>query len=162
MPAAYVEAIKYALGDQVAALATLRGKLYDLEEAGRLGFFHEVVEPDDLMSTAIGYARCITPDCNTAYAMSKKALQDGVLRQIDERTVALDELLPQGMTDPGNRRPRTVADERSCKSKGDEAQPRGFQESLERLRRPRADTAGVGRPTCHWRSNCALSDLQDD
>src|SRR5262249_51207159 len=28
MPAAYVEIIKYALGDQVAALATLRGKLY--------------------------------------------------------------------------------------------------------------------------------------
>ncbi len=55
------------------------------------------------MSIAIGYARCITPDCNTAYAMSKKALQVGVLRQIDERTVALDELLPQDMTDPGNR-----------------------------------------------------------
>ena len=33
MPAAYVEIIKYALGDQVGALATLRGKLYDLWEA---------------------------------------------------------------------------------------------------------------------------------
>ena len=104
MPAAYVEIIKYALGDQVGALATLRGKLYDLEEATRLGFFHEVVEPEQLLSTAIDYARCITPDCNTAYAMSKKALQDGVLRQIDERTVALDVLLPQGMSDSGNRR----------------------------------------------------------
>jgi enoyl-CoA hydratase len=103
MPSAYVEIIKYALGDQVAALTTLRGKLYELQEAERLGFFHQVVEPDDLMPTAISYARCITPDCNTAYAMSKKALQDGVLRQIDERTVALDELLPKGMSDPGNR-----------------------------------------------------------
>ena len=35
MPAAYVEIIKYALGDQVGALATLRGKLYALDEAGR-------------------------------------------------------------------------------------------------------------------------------
>jgi hypothetical protein len=70
------------LGDQIAALATLRGKLYELDEAARLGFFHEVVEPDKLLATAISYARCITPDCNTAYAMSKKALQDGVLRQI--------------------------------------------------------------------------------
>jgi enoyl-CoA hydratase len=104
MPAAYVEIIKYALGDQVGALATLRGKLYELEEATRLGFFHEVVEPDRLLPTAIGYARCITPDCNTAYAMSKTALQDAVLRQIEERTVALDDQLAAGMSDPGNRR----------------------------------------------------------
>jgi enoyl-CoA hydratase len=27
-----------------------------------------------------------------------------VLRQIDERTVALEALLPQGVSDPGNRR----------------------------------------------------------
>ena len=104
MPAAYVEIIKYALGDQVGALTTLRGKLYDAGGGGRLGFFHEVVEPDQLLSTAISYAKCISPDCNTAYAMSKKALQDGVLRQIEERTVALDERLPAGMSDPGNRR----------------------------------------------------------
>jgi enoyl-CoA hydratase len=103
MPAAYVEIIKYALGEQVGALTTLRGKLYDLDKATRLGFFHEVVEPEQLLATAIDYARCITPACNTAYAMSKKALQDGVLRQIDERTVALDALLPQGMSDAGNR-----------------------------------------------------------
>src|SRR5262245_42649645 len=104
MPAAYVEIIKYALGEQVAALATLRGKLYELDEAARLGFFHEIVEPEQLLATAIAYGRCITPDCNTAYAMSKRALQDGVLRQIDERTVTLDSLLPQGMSDSGNRR----------------------------------------------------------
>jgi enoyl-CoA hydratase len=104
MPAAYVEIIKYALGEQVGALTTLRGKLYDLEEAERLGFFHEVVAPDKLLGTAINWARCITPDCNVAYAMSKKALQDGVLRQIEERTAALDEHLPAGMSDAGNRR----------------------------------------------------------
>lgn len=104
MPAAYVEIIKYALGDQVGALATLRGELYGLEQAAKLGFFHEVVEPDQLMATAIRYARCITPDCNTAYAMSKKALQDSVMRQIEERTVTLDAQLPAGMSDAGNRR----------------------------------------------------------
>jgi len=104
MPAAYVEIIKYALGEQVAALATLRGTLYHLDEASRLGFFHEVVAPEQLLPTAIGYAKCITPDCNTAYAMSKKALHDSALRQIDERAVALDEQLPAGMADAGNRR----------------------------------------------------------
>lgn len=104
MPAAYVEIIKYALGDQVGALTTLCGKLYTLQEAERLGFFHEVVEPEQLLATAIGYARCITPDCNTAYAMSKKALHDSVMRQIEERTVALDDHLPAGMGDEGNRR----------------------------------------------------------
>lgn len=104
MPAAYVEIIKYALGEQVGALTTLTGKLYDLNEAERLGFFHEVVEPEKLLATAISYAKCITPDCNTAYAMSKKALQDGVMRQIDERTVTLDDKLPEGMGDAGSRR----------------------------------------------------------
>lgn len=104
MPAAYVEIIKYALGDQVGALTTLRGKLYELEEAERLGFFHEVVEPADLLPVAIRYAQCITVDCNTAYAMSKAALQDSVMRQIEERTVALDKSLPAGMSDSGNRR----------------------------------------------------------
>ncbi len=104
MPAAYVEIIKYTLGDKVGALATLSGKLYTLQEAERLGFFHEVVEPEQLLATAIGYARCITPDCNTAYAMSKKALHDSVMRQIEERTGALDDYLPAGMGDEGNRR----------------------------------------------------------
>lgn len=104
MPAAYVEIIKYALGDKVGALTTLRGELYGLEAAERLGFFHEVVEPDQLLPTAIRYARCITPDCNVAYAMSKRALQDATNRQIDERTVALDAQLPVGMSDPGNRK----------------------------------------------------------
>src|SRR5262245_58715434 len=104
MPAAYVEIIKDALGDQIAALGTLRGKLYERDEAARLGFFHEIVEPHELLAAAVSYARCITPDCNTAYAMSKAALQDGVLRQIEERTVTLDERLPAGMSDAGNRR----------------------------------------------------------
>lgn len=104
MPAAYVEIIKYTLGERVAALTTLRGQLYDLEQAQALGFFHEVVQPEQLIATAIDYARCITPDCNVAYAMSKKALQDGVMRQIHERTVALDAQLPAGMSDAGNRR----------------------------------------------------------
>lgn len=104
MPAAYVEIIKYALGDKVGALATLFGKLYTLEEAEHLGFFHEVVEPEQLLATAIGYAKCITPDCNTAYAMSKKALHDSVMRQIEERTVVLDDHLPAGMGDAGSRR----------------------------------------------------------
>ncbi len=36
--------------------------------------------------------------------MSKKALQDGVMRQIEERAVSLDERLPAGMSDEGNRR----------------------------------------------------------
>lgn len=104
MPAAYVEIIKYTLGEKVGALATLTGRLYEFDEAERLGFFHEVVEADQLIARAIDYAKCIKPDCNVAYAMSKKALQDSVMRQIEERTVALDANLPAGMSDDGNRR----------------------------------------------------------
>ncbi|MCS4063824.1 enoyl-CoA hydratase/isomerase family protein [Pseudomonas putida] len=104
MPAAYVEIIKYALGTKVGALTTLKGELYSLEEAEKLGFFHEVVEESELLSRAIAYARCITPDCNVAYAMSKKALQDAVIQQIEQRTTLLDSELPAGMSDAGNRR----------------------------------------------------------
>jgi enoyl-CoA hydratase len=119
MPAAYIEIIKYALGDQVGALTTLRGLLYTLGDSEKLGFFHEVVEPDQLLSTAIRWAKCISPDCNTAYAMSKKAMQDSVVRQIEERTTALDELLPQGMSDEGNgraqdRRRTSMPSPRAC------------------------------------------------
>jgi enoyl-CoA hydratase len=64
------------------------------------------VAPDAPLRTAINWAKCITPDCNAAYAMSKRALQDGVLRQIEERTVALDEHLPAGMSDRDNRMAR--------------------------------------------------------
>ncbi|MEQ1648234.1 MAG: hypothetical protein ABL898_06585 [Hyphomicrobiaceae bacterium] len=35
--------------------------------------------------------------------MAKKAPQNGVMCQIEERTVALDPLLPEGMSDQGNR-----------------------------------------------------------
>ena len=112
MPAAYIEIIKYALGGPVAALATLRSSC-ELDEASRLGFFHEVVEPDKLLETAISYARCITPDCNTAYAMSKRALQDGVVRQIEERTVALDALL-RWRERRAIGRLRIAADKKSC------------------------------------------------
>src|SRR5215510_5468414 len=104
MPAAYVEIIKYALGDQVGALTTLRGLLYTTAQAEKLGFFHEVVDPEHLLITSIRWAKCITSDCNAAYAMSKKALHDGVMRQIEERTVALDAMLAEGMSDEGNRR----------------------------------------------------------
>lgn len=103
MPAAYVEIIKYALGPKVAALTTLSSQIYTLEEAESLGFFHAVVETDDLLPKAIQWAKCITPDCNTAYAMSKQALQDEVMRQIDESSGALDAELPHGLSDEGNR-----------------------------------------------------------
>lgn len=104
MPAAYVEIIKYTLGEKIGALATLRGLLYSLEEARDLGFFHDVVEENTLLPTAISWAKCISQDCNTAYAMSKKALQDNVMRQIEQRTVALDAVLAEGMADKGNRK----------------------------------------------------------
>ena len=51
MPAAYVEIIKYALGVQVGAPTTLRGLLYTTDEAEKLGFFSEVVEPEHLLAT---------------------------------------------------------------------------------------------------------------
>jgi enoyl-CoA hydratase len=104
MPAAYVEIIKYALGDRIAALATLGSQLYGLEAAEELGFFHESAEPDQLLTVAIGWAKCVSPDSNQAYSMSKKALQDGVIRQIEERATVLDSVLAEGISEEGSRR----------------------------------------------------------
>lgn len=104
MFAGYCEILKYALGDRVASLVALRAKIYDFKEAEGLGFFHEVVEPEQLLGTAISYAKCISPDANEAYAMSKRGLQDSVLRHMHERAPAIDEMLSAVIGSPGSRR----------------------------------------------------------
>ena len=50
--------------------------------------------------------------------MSKKALQDGVMRQIEERTVALDAHIPAGMGDTGNRKAQDRRRQEIMKKKG--------------------------------------------
>src|ERR1700712_1231059 len=98
MPAAFVEIIKYALGAQTAALMILTGKLYPLEQASKLGLFHEVVQESDLLSRALSFARSSSTDSNLAYSMSKEALQDDAIQRIEQRAAILDQQWPAGIS----------------------------------------------------------------
>ena len=104
MPAAYVEIIKYALGDQVGALATLRGELYATRGGRAPG----------LLPRGRG-SRAAAVHGHRATQVHHAGLQHG-LRDVEEgpagRRVAADRrahggvgrTAAAGMSDPGNRR----------------------------------------------------------
>jgi enoyl-CoA hydratase len=80
----FTEIIRYAIGTPLAAKATLTGKTYGSKEALELGIVDALVPETDLLSEAISIAKSIAPDCLTAYAFSKRALQEPVLKSIEE------------------------------------------------------------------------------
>jgi enoyl-CoA hydratase len=92
MPALFTEIIRYAVGTPLAAKATLTGRLYSAKEAHSLGIVDAVAPKPDLIAEAIKAARLLSPDCLTAYAFSKRALQAPVLKCIEQETEQLDTL----------------------------------------------------------------------
>src|SRR5581483_11266019 len=90
MPALFTEIIRYAIGTPLAAKATLTGRTYAPKEALDLGIVDALVPRIDLLAKAIAAAKSIAPDCLTAYAFSKHALQAPVLKRISEETEWLD------------------------------------------------------------------------
>jgi enoyl-CoA hydratase len=74
-PAIYCEIIKHAVSPRAAFELTLFGQIYDLAAATRLGIVQQTVAPDKLQDTAVAWAALVPPDCYTAYAFSKRALQ---------------------------------------------------------------------------------------
>ncbi len=98
MPGVYTEIVRYAVGTSVAAAITLNGQVYDVERAHALGLVHQVVPPSELVDAAIKQARIISPDCFSAYAASKKALQLPTLKYIATDGVAMDTLALQTVT----------------------------------------------------------------
>jgi enoyl-CoA hydratase len=90
MPSLFTEIIRYAVGTASAAKATLSGKVYSAEEALSLGLVDSLTSQDSLLSEAMVIAKRLTPDCNTAYAFSKEALQAPTLKRIGEESGVLD------------------------------------------------------------------------
>ncbi len=90
MPSLFAEIIRYAVGTTSAAKATLSAKVYSAEEALSLGLVDSLTSQDSLLSEAIAIAKRLPPDCNTAYAFSKEALQGPTLKRIREESNALD------------------------------------------------------------------------
>src|SRR5271165_6767975 len=84
MPAVYVEIIKYALGAPAAAEMTLFGQVYDLADARRFGIVNHIVPAGRLIDEAVNWAGRVESGCHPAYGFSKRALQAGTLRAIDD------------------------------------------------------------------------------
>ena len=101
MPAVYCEIIKHAVGPRVASELTLFGQVYDLAAAVRMGIVQQTVAPDKLLDAAIAWAALVAPDCYTAYAFSKRALQATTMAAIDAAARLDRDWLSPGMADLG-------------------------------------------------------------
>jgi enoyl-CoA hydratase len=100
MPAVYCEIIRYAVGTHVATEMSLFGQVYTFADAVRMNLVHRVVPATELIDEAVRWAGSVQRGCQTAYAMTKRALQAATMRAIDHaRRLDLDQL-SRGMTDP--------------------------------------------------------------
>ena len=102
MPAVYCEIIKHAIGTRAASELTLFGQIYDLTAAIRMGVVQQTVAPDALLEAAVTWARLVPPDCYTAYAFAKRALQASTMAAIDSAARLDKDLLSRGMSDFGS------------------------------------------------------------
>src|SRR5262245_25633305 len=102
MPAVYCEIIKHAIGPRAAFELTLFGQIYDLSAATRLGIVQQTVALDKLLNAAVAWAALVPPDCYTAYAFSKRALQAAAMAAIDQAARLDRDWLSRGMSDPGS------------------------------------------------------------
>ena len=100
MPAVYCEIIKHAVGSRSASELTLFGQVYDLAAAVRLGIVQATTAPGKLLDAAIAWAALVPPDCYTAYAFSKRALQATTIAAIDAAARLDRDLLSRGMSAP--------------------------------------------------------------
>ena len=102
MPAVYCEIIKHAVGPRAAFELTLFGQIYDLTAATRFGIVQQTVAPDKLQDAAVAWAALVPPDCYTAYAFSKRALQATTMAAIDNAARLDRDWLSRGMSDIGS------------------------------------------------------------
>jgi enoyl-CoA hydratase len=72
--------------------------------AQRMGVVNRIVPSERLIDEGFAWAGAVEPGCHPAYAFTKRALQAGTLRAIDDaRRLDLD-LLASRMTDQGSLR----------------------------------------------------------
>jgi enoyl-CoA hydratase/carnithine racemase len=78
------------VGTAVATELLLSGRTFDADEAARLGLVHRVVEPDELLGAAIGYAADLATNCApTSLALMRHQLHldgEGTLVEALERS----------------------------------------------------------------------------
>jgi enoyl-CoA hydratase len=97
-----LEIIKHAVGSRAAFELTLFGQIYDLAAATRFGIVQQTVASDQLLDAAVAWAALVPPDCYTAYAFSKRALQATTVGAIDNAARLDRDWLSRGMSDLGS------------------------------------------------------------
>lgn len=118
MPGVYTEILRYAVGSRAAAESILSGRVYNVSQALALGFLHDVVPAEQLLSEAVRYAHEVCPDCFSAYAASKQALLRPTIERIERDTTEMDELALRAVLAPDSIRAQTIALERLKKRSG--------------------------------------------
>jgi enoyl-CoA hydratase len=104
MPAIYCEIIKHAIGPRAANELTLFGQVYDIAAALRVGVIDKTAAPGRLLEDAVAWAALVSPDCHSAYAFAKRALQATTLAAIDAAARLDRAWLARGMSDPASLR----------------------------------------------------------
>lgn len=90
IPSTYVEIVRQAVGDRVAAEAALEGKVYDVDAAVAAGIAARAVAPEALIDEALALAATCPPDAAPAYAATKLALQSPVVARLEGECRTLD------------------------------------------------------------------------
>jgi enoyl-CoA hydratase len=100
MPSAYIEILRYRLGNPVATETTLLGRVYDTQNAKRLGFVQEVVPPAELIGAALKLCGEIPKDSWNAYIQTKNSLLHPVIERISNFSEQLEEQTFRVLTSP--------------------------------------------------------------
>lgn len=90
MPAVYCEMIRKKVGDPAAFDTILTGRVFDTRAALQMGFVHQLVPQEKLISACIREAVKLTPAAWPVYAHTKKLLLSDSLDYIQTRAAALD------------------------------------------------------------------------
>ncbi len=117
MPSVYTEIIRCRLGNPAASESILSGEVYHAESALKLGIIKKIVAADQLITEAVKQALVITPDCYTAYAHSKKALQAPFLQFIQEHSPRIEIETVKKICAPDSKRAQRTAFNRLQSSK---------------------------------------------
>ncbi len=91
MPPSFAELVRNILGPYSAEECILTGKIYEHDDALRLGLIHHAVDIHNMREVALLQAKSIREDCYTAYAFSKKTLRSASLERIQNVTPQMDE-----------------------------------------------------------------------
>ncbi len=95
VPSVIAEILTYTLGFRVAERVLLNGLLYEIEDALKLGFFHQLSDKDEIVNAAVDYAKQYNKSQIAAYSFSKIALRKQVLSRIDNYSEDMDKKLPE-------------------------------------------------------------------